>query len=279
MREVRFVGAGNMAEALVKGLLAYGVFTKDQIILSDVIQERLHLMSSLYGVKTTLKNKEVVKSSDLIVLALKPNMIGRVISEIKGGLTSKKVLISIAAGITTSYISEAIKKKMKIVRAMPNITVLVLTGASVLYFNSKINQKEKDSIRRIFESVGTVDVVEHEDLLDAVTGLSGSGPAYVAMFIEALSDGGVKMGLSKNMALKLAAQTVYGTAKMVLEGGLHPAEFKDEVSSPGGTTIEGIHELEVGGLRGSVISAVQAATRRSKELSKEAKEGGCLGSV
>ncbi len=271
MKKIGFVGAGNMGEALAKGLLTSGVFTSDQIIMSDVIQERLHLLSSLYGVKTTLKNKEVVKSSDLIVLALKPNMIGRVISEIKGGLTSKKVLISIAAGITTSYISEAIKKKMKIVRVMPNTPALVLTGASVLYFNSQINQKEKDSIRRIFESVGTVDVVEHEDLLDAVTGLSGSGPAYVAMFIEALSDGGVKMGLTKNMALKLAAQTVYGTAKMVLEGGLHPAEFKDKVLSPGGTTIEGIHELEVGGLRGSVISAVQAATRRSKELSKEGK--------
>src|SRR3990170_521403 len=267
MKKIGFVGAGNMAEALVKGLLASGVFTREQIILSDVIQERLHLMSSIYGVKTTPKNKDVVKSSDLIILAVKPNMVSRVLSEIKGLLTSKKVLISIAAGIPTSYISE----KMKIVRVMPNTPALVLTGASVLYFNSQINQKEKDSIRSIFESVGTVDVVEHEDLLDAVTGLSGSGPAYVAMFIEALSDGGVKMGLTKNMALKLAAQTVYGTAKMVLEGGLHPAEFKDKVSSPGGTTIEGIHELEVGGLRGSVISAVQAATRRSKELSKEAK--------
>jgi len=271
MKKIGFVGAGNMAEALVKGLLASGVFTREQTILSDVIQERLHLMSSIYGVKTTPKNKDVVKSSDLIILAVKPNMVSRVLSEIKGLLTSKKVLISIAAGIPTSYISEMIKKKMKIVRVMPNTPALVLTGASVLYFNSQINQKEKDSIRRIFESVGTVDVVEHEDLLDAVTGLSGSGPGYVAMFIEALSDGGVKMGLSKNMALKLAAQTVYGTAKMVLEGGLHPAEFKDKVSSPGGTTIEGIHELEVGGLRGSVISAVQAATRRSKELSKEAK--------
>ncbi len=269
MKRIGFVGAGNMAEALVKGLLTSGVFAKDQIILSDVIQERLHHMSSLYGVKTTLKNREVVKYSDLIVLATKPNMIGRVISEIKGILTSKNVIVSIAAGIATSFISQTIKRRVKIVRIMPNTPALVLAGASVLYFNPLINQKEKDRIKIIFESVGTVDVVENEDLLDAVTGLSGSGPAYVAIFIEALSNGGVKMGLSKNLALRLSAQTVYGTAKMVLEGGLHPAEFKDKVSSPGGTTIEGIHELEVGGFRGSVISAVQAATRRSRELSKE----------
>jgi pyrroline-5-carboxylate reductase len=271
MKKIGFVGAGNMAEALVKGLLTSGVFTKEQIILSDVVQERLHLMASLYGVNTTLKNKEVVRYSDLIVLALKPSMIDRVAGEIKGILTPKNVLISIAAGITTSFISRVIKKRIKIVRVMPNTPALVLTGASVLYFNPLINPREKDRIKQIFESVGTVDIVEHEELLDAVTGLSGSGPAYVAMFIEALSDGGVKMGLSKNLALRLASQTVYGTAKMVLEAGLHPAEFKDKVSSPGGTTIEGIHELEVGGFRGSVISAVQAATRRSRELSKEVK--------
>jgi pyrroline-5-carboxylate reductase len=271
MKRIGFIGAGNMAEALLKGLLKSGVFEREQIILSDVIEERLHLLSSLYGVRATLKNKDVVKSSDLVVLAIKPNAISGVLNEIKGFLTPKKILISIAAGITTSYIADAIKKRMKIVRVMPNTPALVLMGASVLYFNSRINQKEKDDIKRIFESVGIVDVVEYEDLLDAVTGLSGSGPAYVAMFIEALSDGGVKMGLSKNLALRLSAQTVYGAAKMVLEGGLHPAEFKDKVSSPGGTTIEGIHELEVGGFRGCVISAVQAATRRSRELSKEGK--------
>jgi pyrroline-5-carboxylate reductase len=154
---------------------------------------------------------------------------------------------------------------------MPNTPALVLAGASVLYCNSLVNREERENVKRIFESIGATYVIQDEDLLDAVTGLSGSGPAFVAMFIEALSDGGVSMGLSRDMALRLAAQTVYGTAKMVLEGGIHPSELKDKVSSPAGTTIEGIKELEFRGFRGSVISAVSAATRRSKELSKGGK--------
>lgn len=271
MKKIGFIGAGNMAEALVKGLLSSRLFTRDQIIMSDVIQERLDLISSLYGVKTTPKNKAVVRYSNLVVLSVKPNLIGKVIDEIKGLLTSKKILISIAAGTTTFFISNLIKKKVGIVRVMPNTPALVLAGASVLYFGSLVNRKEKESIKRIFESVGTVYVVENEELLDTVTGLSGSAPAFVAIFIEALADGGVKMGLPRNMAMKLAAQTVYGTARMVLDGGIHPAELKDRVSSPSGTTIEGIRELEVRGFRGVVISAVEAAVRRSKELSKEEK--------
>ncbi|HWP92959.1 MAG TPA: pyrroline-5-carboxylate reductase [Thermodesulfobacteriota bacterium] len=269
--KIGFIGAGNMAEALVKGLLSSDVFKNDQIIMSDVVTERLNFISSQYHVRTTSNNNEVAKSSDLVVLAVKPNLIGVVLDEIKTLLTSRKILISIAAGITTSFISRFIKKKTKIARVMPNTPALVLAGASVVYCNSLITREEREKIKHIFQSIGVVHIIENEELLDAVTGLSGSGPAYVAMFIEALSDGGVKMGLSRDMALNLAAQTVYGTAKMVLESGIHPAELKDKVSSPGGTTIEGIKELEVHGLRGSVISAVESATRRSKELSKGGK--------
>jgi len=271
MQKIGFIGAGNMAEALVKGLLTSGIFTKDQVIMSDVVQERLDLMSLLYGVKTARKNTDVVKFSDLVVLAVKPNQINEVLLEIKGLLIPKKILISIAAGISTSSISEILKKRTKLVRVMPNTPALVLAGASVLYCNSLVNREERENVRRIFESIGVAYVIENEDLLDAVTGLSGSGPAFVAMFIEALSDGGVKMGLSRNMAVRLAAQTVYGTAKMVLESGIHPAELKDRVASPAGTTIEGIKELEVHGFRGGVISAVESAIRRSKELSKGGK--------
>jgi pyrroline-5-carboxylate reductase len=271
MQKIGFIGAGNMAEALVKGLLSSGFFKKNQVIMSDVVEERLDHLSSLYGVKTTQKNTEVVKFSNFVVLAVKPNSIHKVLLEIKGFLTSKKVLISIAAGINTSSISEIVRRKIKIVRVMPNTPALVLAGASVLYCNSLITQEEKQSIKKIFESIGIAYVIDNETLLDGVTGLSGSGPAFVAMFIEALSDGGVKMGLPRNIALRLAAQTVYGTAKMVLDSGIHPAELKDKVASPGGTTIEGIKELETRGFRGSVISAVSAATRRSKELSKEEK--------
>jgi pyrroline-5-carboxylate reductase len=268
MKKLGFIGAGHMAEALLKGLITSGLYKKNQIIVSDIDSQRLKMISSRYDVNTTFNNKEILKQSNVIILAVKPDVIEVVLNEIKGLLNSGIILISIAAGITTSLISKKIKKKVKLVRVMPNTPALVLMGASVVYFNSSLNREERDIVKGIFESVGTVDLVENEKLLDAVTGLSGSGPAFVSMFIEALSDGGVKMGLTKHMALKLAAQTVYGTAKLVLEGGLHPAEFKDRVSSPAGTTIEGVHELELHGFRGGVISAVESAALRSRELSK-----------
>ncbi|MGE5444024.1 MAG: pyrroline-5-carboxylate reductase [Ignavibacteriales bacterium] len=269
MKKIGFVGAGNMAEALVKGLLSSGVFTKDRIIMSDVLQERLDLMSSIYGVEVTQKNPEVVKFSDFVVLAVKPNLVGGVIDEINDYLITKKILISIAAGIPTASIMR--NEKIKVVRVMPNTPALVLAGASALYCVPSVTQEEREDVKRIFDSVGITYIVESEELLDAVTGLSGSGPAFVAIFIEALADGGVKMGLPRSISMRLAAQTVYGTARMVLEGGIHPAELKDRVSSPSGTTIEGIKEIEVRGLRGIVNSAVEAAVRRSKELSKEEK--------
>lgn len=269
MKKIGFVGAGNMAEALVKGLLSSGVFTKDRIIMSDVLQERLDLMSSIYGVEVTQKNPEVVKFSDFVVLAVKPNLVGGVIDEINDYLITKKILISIAAGIPTASIMR--NEKIKVVRVMPNTPALVLAGASALYCVPSVTQEEREDVKRIFDSVGITYIVESEELLDAVTGLSGSGPAFVAIFIEALADGGVKMGLPRSISMRLAAQTVYGTARMVLEGGIHPAELKDRVSSPCGTTIEGIKEIEVRGLRGIVNSAVEAAVRRSKELSKEEK--------
>ena len=271
MQKIGFIGAGNMAEALLKGLISSGVFTKERILVSDVLQERLELMSSAYGVKTTQDNRDVARFSDLIVLSVKPSTVGKVVEEIKGFLTPRKLLVSIAAGIPVSFIAGKIKKKTKIVRVMPNTPALVLSGVSVLYCNSLVTPGEKENIVKIFKSVGEAFTVESEELLNPVTGLSGSGPAFVAMFIEALADGGVKAGLSRNMALRLAVQTVYGTAKMIIDSGIHPAELKDKVASPAGTTIEGIKELEVRGFRGGVISAVESATRRSKELSKEGK--------
>jgi pyrroline-5-carboxylate reductase len=268
MKKLGFIGAGHMGEALLKGLITSGLYKKNQIIISDIDSDRLKAISSRYYVNTTSNNKEIIRQSNVIILAVKPDALEGLLGEIKGSLTTGKILISIAAGITTSLISKKIMKKVKLVRAMPNTPALLLMGATVLYFNPLLNQKERGSIKRIFESVGIVDLVDDERLLDAVTGLSGSGPAFVAMFIDALSDGGVKMGLTKRMALRLAAQTVYGAARLVLEEGLHPAEFKDSVSSPAGTTIEGVHQLELHGFRGSVISAVESAALRSREISK-----------
>jgi len=268
MNKIGFIGAGNMAEALINGLISSKLFKSEQILIADIVKKRVDYIKSTYKVSIASDNKQLSKESDIIVLSVKPNHISKVVSEIKAAITSKKILISIAAGIPSTLISKLLKKKSKIVRVMPNTPALVLAGASVLYCNENVTAQEKERVKEIFQSVGIAYTVEDEGLLDPVTGLSGSGPAYVSIFIEALADGGVKMGLPRDMAHKLAAQTVYGTAKMIMEGDDHPAQFKDKVSSPGGTTIEGIHHLEKGGFRSSTISAVEAATRRSKELSK-----------
>lgn len=271
MNKIGFIGAGNMAEALINGLISSKLFKSDQILITDVVKKRVTHIKSTYKVNVASDNKRLCKESDIIVLSVKPNHISKVVSEIKTAITSKKILISIAAGVQTVSIANLLKKKSKIVRVMPNTPALVLAGASVLYCNENVTDDEKEHVKGIFESVGIAEIVDNEAILNPVTGLSGSGPAYVSIFIEALSDGGVKMGLSRDLAHKLAAQTVYGTAKMIIEGDAHPAQFKDKVSSPGGTTIEGIHHLEKGGFRSSTISAVEAATRRSKELSKGEK--------
>jgi len=271
MSKIGFIGAGNMAEALIKGLISTGEFKKTEIAASDISKVRLDHLSATYGIKTLRDNNKVVAQSDIVVLAVKPKSVPEILGEIERNIGNKKIVISIAAGVPVSSISKHLGKKAKIVRVMPNTPALVLEGASVMYCNENLSDTDEKAVKQIFEAVGIAYIVEDEGLLDPVTGLSGSGPAYVSIFIEALSDGGVKMGLPRAMAHELAAQTVYGTAKMIIEGKTHPAEFKDRVSSPGGTTIEGIHKLEEGGFRSSAISAVEAAAKRSKELSGEDK--------
>ncbi|MCK5391703.1 MAG: pyrroline-5-carboxylate reductase [Deltaproteobacteria bacterium] len=268
MSKIAFIGAGNMAEALIKGLITSGVYKSGDIIAADVLKKRLDHLSSEYRIKISDKNDKAAKQADIIVLSVKPHHVLDVLEEINSELTPSKIVITIAAGISIPAISQVLENKTKIIRVMPNTPALVLAGASVLYCNENVNSNERRRVKKIFESIGIAYIVEDEALLDPATGLSGSGPAFVSIFIEALSDGGVKMGLPRDMAHKLAAQTVYGTAKMIIESDTHPAQFKDKVSSPGGTTIEGIHRLEEGGFRSSTISAVEAATRRSKELSK-----------
>jgi len=268
MSKIAFIGAGNMAEALIRGLISSGVYKPGDIIAADVLKKRIEHLRSEYKIKISDKNNKAVKQADIIVLSVKPHHVLDVLEEINSELIPSKIVITIAAGISIPAISQVLENKTKIIRVMPNAPALVLAGASVIYCNENVNSKEKERVKKIFESIGITHMVEDEDLLDPATGLSGSGPAFVSIFIEALSDGGVKMGLPRDMALRLAAHTVYGTAKMIIEGDTHPAEFKDKVSSPAGTTIEGIHRLEEGGFRSSTISAVEAATRRSKELSK-----------
>ncbi len=263
------IGAGKMAGALVRGILTSGTYGKNEIILSDLDNDRLRQLKDDHGVSTTRCNKELSERSETIIFAVKPADVQHMLREIKNQVSRKKLYISIAAGIKTSFIENNLKKDLKIARVMPNKAAIVQEGAYGIYFNKHIGNKDKRVVENIFSPIGEIITVDDENLIDAVTGLSGSGPAYVAVFAEALADAGVKMGLSREASSKLSFQTILGTAKLLLETGVHPAKLKDMVSSPGGTTIAGIHELEKLGIRNAVISAVEAGTNRSKELSEQ----------
>lgn len=269
MKKTAFIGAGNMAEAMVRGLLASGSFSKKDLTLSDVDPGRLSYLSSQYGVATTSDNREAVKKSDMVIFSVKPQIIPEVCREVKNVATKDKLYVSIAAGVGHSSVKKLIGREVKLARVMPNTPSLVLEGASCVYFGDEFSGEEEDLVLEILGSLGKAFRVESESLMDAVTALSGSGPAFVSIFIEALCDGAVKMGLSRKLATDLAAQTVLGTSKMIQEGAGHPAEIKDMVTSPGGTTASGIHSLERGGFRAAVISAIESAARRSAELSGE----------
>ncbi len=269
MKKAAFIGAGNMAEAMVRGLLASGGFKKKDITLSDIDPERLSCLSSQYGVATTPDNGEAVKKSDIVIFSVKPQVIPAVCTEVRNVATKDKLYISIAAGVKHSSIKKLVGRDIKLARVMPNAPSLVLEGSSCVYFGEGFSVEEEYLVLAILGSLGKAFRVDSEGVMDAVTALSGSGPAFASIFIEALCDGAVKMGLSRKLATDLAVQTVLGTSKMVQESAKHPAEIKDMVTSPGGTTASGIHSLEQGGFRAAVISAVESAARRSAELSGE----------
>jgi pyrroline-5-carboxylate reductase len=264
---IAFLGGGNMAEALIKGLIAAGTTKPDHIVVTDVSADRLAHLNKTYGVVPQKSNPDAARGSGVIILSVKPAVIEKVLAEIAPVLDGKKLVVSIAAGISLAKIERALKDDARVVRVMPNTPALVLAGATALAGGKNATGADLSLAQGIFNSVGRAVVVE-EKLLDAVTGLSGSGPAYVFMIIDALSDAGVKAGLPRPLALELAAQTVYGSAKMVLETGEHPGRLRDMVTSPGGTTIEGLHALEKGKLRATLMNAVEAATARSRELGK-----------
>ncbi|HET6363533.1 MAG TPA: pyrroline-5-carboxylate reductase [Nitrospirota bacterium] len=266
-KKIAFLGGGNMAEALVKGLIAAGTITPDQILVTDVSSDRLEHLRKTYGILLYKRNADAAHEAGVIVLSVKPPVIEKVLGEIATTVDDKKLIISIAAGIAIMKIEKALRDGARVVRAMPNTPALVLAGAAALAGGKNATVDDLDLAQSIFNSVGRSVVVD-EKLMDAVTGLSGSGPAYIFMIIDALSDAGVKAGLPRQLALELAAQTVYGAAKMVLETKEHPGKLRDMVTSPGGTTIEGLHALEKGKLRATLMNAVEAATARSKELGK-----------
>lgn len=261
-----FLGSGNMAEAIMKGVLAAGLFKAGDLLASDTSEARLKSIHQKYGIRTTRNNREAVREGDLVILGVKPLGVDGVLAEIKSEL-KEKVLVSVAAGVPLARLAAGLEREAKIIRAMPNAPALVQAGATALAPGKGVEQETLDLVLQIFDSVGKSWILE-ERYLDAVTGLSGSGPAFVFVMIEAMADGGVKSGLSREVALALAVQTVLGAAQMALQTGDHPARLKDFVASPGGTTIAGLHKLEEGKVRSAFISAVEAATRRSEELGK-----------
>ncbi len=274
-KKLGFIGGGNMAEAMIKGLISASFVEPKNIFVSDVVPDRLEFLHSEYKVKTVQDNRELVEKCDILVLAVKPQVIKKVIEKVRDLIDAKKLLVSVAAGVPIETILEVLKagqnKKYNVVRTMPNTPALVQEGVTAIAAGDNVSKVDIQIAHRLFEAVGkTVDVEEVH--LDAVTGLSGSGPAYIFMIIEALSDAGVKMGLSRDVANILTVQTVLGSAKLALESHKHPGELKDMVTSPGGTTISGLRALEEGGLRSTLMNAVEAATNRSKELGRNAKK-------
>jgi pyrroline-5-carboxylate reductase len=264
---IGFLGAGKMATALARGWLSAGLVKIDRMLASDPLQPARQAFHSETRVRTAENNRDVVASSELLVLAVKPQAMSSLLTEIRPAVSGRHLIVSIAAGISLRQLSDGLGSDRRLVRVMPNTPCLVGASASGYAPGDAATPEDISLVDRLLNAVGRAFRLP-EHLLDAVTGLSGSGPAFVYVMIEALSDGGVRMGLPRDVATALATQTVFGAAKMVLETGSHPAVLKDMVSSPGGTTIAGLHALERGGLRAALMDAVEAATRRSVELGK-----------
>ena len=265
-KKIGFIGSGNMGEALISGLIVSGSAQADHIICSDVREEKLGSIEKSYGVRTTVNNLDVVEWSDIIIYAVKPQIMAAVLRETAASLDMSKLIISIAAGVPLAAIESCLEKELRLIRVMPNVAASVKEGAAAIAAGDHATADDVALAMSIFNSVGRCVFLKENDLMDAVTGLSGSGPAYIFMIVDALADAGVKVGLYREDALALATQTILGAAKMLMETKAHPGQLKDMVTSPGGTAIAGLHTLEKGGLRTTLINAVEAATNRSREL-------------
>jgi pyrroline-5-carboxylate reductase len=265
-RNFGFIGGGAMAEALVAGVTGAGLVAPEKIRVSDVSGERREYLREKFGVAVTPDNTALVAGADIVVLAVKPFIIGEVLGEIGRQLSEKQIVISVAAGVPTAYIEKFFSVNVPVVRAMPNTPALVGAAATAVCRGRWATGEHLELARAVFGVVGRALPVR-EDLMDAVTGLSGSGPAYMYVIAEALADAGVRAGLPRDVSLTLAAQTMLGAARMILETGQHPGVLKDMVTTPGGTTIEGLFALEEGGLRATLGRAVENACRRSRQMS------------
>lgn len=263
--KIGFIGLGNMAKAMIGGMLQKEIVQQSDIVGSARSRETLEIVHNMYGIETRTTNIEVAKEADVLILAVKPQFFQTVIEEIRDEISDGTLVISIAAGKTLAWIEQAFHKEIKLVRCMPNTPALVGAGCTGVCVNGRVSQEETEFGIRLMESFGKASLVP-ESLMDAVGAVSGSSPAYVFMFIEAMADAAVAAGMPRGQAYEFAAQAVYGSAKLVLESGKHPGELKDMVCSPGGTTIQGVRVLEDRGMRGAVMDALGAVVEQSRKL-------------
>ncbi len=262
--KVGFIGAGNMAQAMIGGMLKKQLLAREDVIASSATQATADKVAAAFGIKTTLDNKEVAKA-DIVILAIKPIFCEQVIREIRDVVTKEQLIVTIVAGKSLTWLQDAFDKDVKLIRTMPNTPALVGEGITALCPGKTVSQEEIDRICTLFEGFGKAQIVP-ERLMDAVVAVSGSSPAYVFMFIEAMADAAVAEGMPRAQAYQFAAQSVLGSAKMVLETGKHPGELKDMVCSPAGTTIAGVCKLEETGFRSSVMECMKACAEKSRNL-------------
>jgi pyrroline-5-carboxylate reductase len=266
MKKIGFIGAGNMAGALIRGLLATEQYDADDIWASDPVEGQLRRLKRAHKIEVTRDNRELVRRSQTIILAVKPQVMASLLDEIRPEASIRKLFISIAAGFPSRRLEAGLGGQARVVRVMPNTPALVGRGISVAVAGSKATPADLKFTLKIFRAVGEVVSITGEDLLDAVTALSGSGPAFIYLFAESLVEGGVRGGLAQSLAAQLAYATIAGAAAMLIESGLTPRELREMVTSPGGTTLAGLAALEAGHFRDDVIAAVEAANRRAREL-------------
>ena len=266
--KIGFIGTGNMGSSIIKGILSSKFEKSENINIFDLDKEKVNNLVKEYGVNAVNSEKELAENCNIIILSVKPHIIPTVLKNLSGNVKKDTIILTIAAGISISVIENALGEDKKVVRTMPNTPAQVLSGMTAVTFNKNIENSEKEIIFKLLNSFGKSVEIE-EKLMHAYTGISGSLPAYVYMFMEALADGGVLCGMPRNKAYEIVAQTVAGSAKMLLETGKHPGQLKDEVCSPAGTTIEAVRVLENGNFRGNVIEAVVACTEKSKEMAGE----------
>ena len=270
-KKIVLIGAGNMGKALLRGILRAGLTPAENMSVADIHEGKLEDIRREFSVRVNVDPVPLVEAADLIILAVKPLTLNELLDQIRPAVSPEQLVISILAGVEGGHIRDRLGKNNPVVRCMPNIAATVDSAASAIAACRPATREHREVAEAVFSAVGDVVRVD-EHLMDAVTGLSGSGPAYIYMVIEALCDGGVKMGLPRDIAMRLATQTVLGAAKLVKETGEHPATLKDKVTTPGGTTIAAVHELEERGLRAMLISAVVTATEQSRRLNAVARE-------